>query len=281
MASRSISRSRFSVRPLRAISANPSISRAPGTSSMLRNSGLRYRRRRGKVGARLLRQEGRRGGERTDQREARASLFPPLPQPAQRGEIADAPAAARPRGIQLNRPPPPPQVRREVALERSDDQPARRAALALDLVIAVRKVRRQPSIDEPRGAVLQPQFGRANRRPLSVAHDDDVGAARRRRRAWQPRSSRSSTPVGDGDVRARRHSDAGCRCAPRQSTRRRRIVDQARTVRPPAAQTSRPIRSSDNSSDDSCVLRTSVHRLPHFSSGSLNVSGSWCALNIT
>ena len=123
IASRSISRSRLSRRAACGQVAHNSMSRAPSTSSIRRYSGLRNRRLEGKYGLGCCGRVGAGGGQRIDQRDAGTLLGRPAAQPAQIGEIADAPALARARRIELNRPAP----GREMP-PADDMSPARRSA---------------------------------------------------------------------------------------------------------------------------------------------------------
>ena len=110
--------------------------------------------RRGQVRARLLRQRGRDRVQRVDHAEAGARLLRPLAQHPQVGQVADAPARARPGGVQLDGETPAAPLLGEPAPARRHDQPTRAAVGAAQQVVAQREVGRQHRVDAPGQAVL-------------------------------------------------------------------------------------------------------------------------------
>ena len=278
MASRSISRSRFSARPLaRRSPRSRRARRAPGTSSMLRNSGLRTAGSTESTGWPAAAGAASAAESGLISAMPAPASFPHAPQPAQVREIADAPAAARPRGIELDGPSP-----ASAAPPAGNSRKARRSAALAGRPCARSGGSRcgrsggQPAIDVPRRAVFELQLGGAERRPLARADDD--------RPARRPALRHRHGPPDGRDRRRRRAAppaervdvvrlDAGARS--RQPILRSSDVDQAGTVKPPrrrrlAARSVLPAPAPPTRS----VLSTSVQRLPHFSSGSVNVSGS-------
>ena len=139
---------------------------------------------RGKVRTGLLRHQRRRRRERVDHRDPRPLGLRPLPEPSEIVEVADAPALSRPRGVELNRPAPGPEVVRQITLVRRHDQARFGCTFPEDLMVAVGKVRRQPSIDVGGRAVFQADLGRPERRARTAAHHDHAIVPARRARPW-------------------------------------------------------------------------------------------------
>src|SRR5205807_9094258 len=77
-----------------------------------------------KVGTRLLRHDRKRGVQRVDEHGARAELGGrPMREPAQVGEVADAPALRRADGVELGGPAPDAKPLRQMTGRRADDNP--------------------------------------------------------------------------------------------------------------------------------------------------------------
>jgi hypothetical protein len=131
----------------------------------------------------LLRERRSRRVERAHGDDARAAPGRPLGEPAEIGQVADAPRLARTRRVQLQRPAPRAQALRQVAAAGADDQARRRTTVERrQLVVADGEIRRKRVDAAQDGAALERDVGRrAQELGVAGAHAPNgvrVGRAR-------------------------------------------------------------------------------------------------------
>ena len=132
----------------------------------------------------------RRGRQRIDHQHAAAQLARPAAEACQIREVADPPAVARARRVQLGREAPGAQIVGQEAAARADDEQRLVAAAPKNAVVTERQLVRQRAVavERTRGAVLQHQVGAARRqpvqRPIAAGQQDAHGVrlVQRRRR---------------------------------------------------------------------------------------------------
>ena len=119
------------------------------------------------VGAGLDRRDRRGGAERVDHHHAAAEAARPAPQPRQIRQIADPPAAARARRVDLRREAPGREILGKVAAPGADDDQRLAAAAGQELVVAVGEIVGQLAVDGPLGAVFVDRIGALHQRAIA------------------------------------------------------------------------------------------------------------------
>ena len=112
------------------------------------------------IGARLDRGDRRRRGQRIDHQHVAAEAARPAGEPREIRQIADSPARARARRVELGRESPGAKVVGQVAASRADHQQRLAAAARIQAVVAERQLLRQRAVQRARAAVLQHEVGR-------------------------------------------------------------------------------------------------------------------------
>ena len=194
IASRSMCRSPFSAVPALVRRSRTSAARPahPGTLLDAQEQRIAIAPARRVIGARLDRGDRRGRGQRIDHQHVAAEAARPAGEPREIRQIADSPARARARRVELGRESPGAKVVGQVAASRADHQQRLAAAARIQAVVAERQLLRQRAVQRARAAVLQHQVGAAVQRAVAARQQDahGVGLVQRRRGAF-----RASTPM--------------------------------------------------------------------------------------
>ena len=200
-----------------------------------------------KVRAGLLGHDGYDGRQRVDERDACSAPGRPAPHPAEIRQIADAPAAPRAGGIQLDGPSPGAQRLRKETRGRCDDEPRDGPVRPRDLVIAGRS----PGGSRWSIVSVVPSSRRTSARPtvarIAFGHDEDRRsvAGRLADRAADGRDGlgrRHPAPAEGVDVVGLNLGGGGAHCG---AILFRSTSDHAWTCMRPPASSSGPRSSSD------------------------------------